>query len=109
MATNKDEQGQPGHGMQRHEDMPRKPVPTERPDPTREPGAGQQGQGTPQTPRGPADGRQQGGQHSNPPPGQQGQSGGVGGQQGGAGERQKQSGVVDDVRTDLSRDNPYKS
>lgn len=107
MTINKDQKGHPQDGMQRHEDMPRNP--NERPDPTRERGPGQQGQGTPQTPREPARDKQQGGQHSNPRPGQQGQGGGAGGQQSGAGERQKQSGVVDDVRTDLSRDNPYKS
>lgn len=109
MTNNKDQQGRPQDGMQRHEDMPRKPMPNERPDPTRERSPGQQGQGTPQTPRGPGDGQQQGGQHSNPRPGQQGQDGGAGGQQGGAGERQKQPNVADDPRTDLSRENPYKS
>ncbi|QTL01639.1 hypothetical protein J5J86_12490 [Aquabacter sp. L1I39] len=107
MTMNKDQQRQPQQGMQRHEDMPRKPVEIERPDPSREPSAGQQSQGTPQ--RGPVGGQQQGGQPAHPRTGQQGQSAGTGGQQGGSGERQSQPGVKDDIRTDLSRDNPYRS
>ncbi|MDE1566959.1 hypothetical protein [Aquabacter sediminis] len=111
MTMNKDQRDQLQQGMQRHEDLPREPmsterqVSTERPDPTRAPAAPQQGQGTPH--RGPA-GQQQGGQPSRSQPGQQGQSGGGGGQQGGTSAPQE-PGVKDDIRTDLSRDNPYKS
>ncbi len=105
MTMNKDQRDQLQQGMQRHEDIPRKPISTERPDPSRAPGAAQQGQGLPQP--GPA-GQQQGGQTQTQKD-QQGQSGRASGQQGGSGAPQEQPGVKDDIRTDLSRDNPYKS